>query len=178
MTRNPYSDFELHIKHLAATLKAQKERHEVASGGKVSSLEDVRGAPIPEVEYLRKQIYQQKRVLTEILKMLPEECWLPASLLVGTLICDAATLGSYLIDTPARQTLDQKRIGGKSGSASGKARTKGAAEKWQDRTVDMANAIRAKNPKLSIAAIAENVEKQWKGGLPVGHRRLFPARAQ
>jgi hypothetical protein len=173
MKRHPSGNFKLHIEHLAETVKAQKKRHELASGGKVSSLEDVGEASIPGVEYLRKQIYRQKRVFMEILKKLPEECWLPASLLVGTLICDAAMLGSYLIDTPRRQSLERRRIGRKCGTASGKTRTESAAKKWQDRAVDMANEIRAKKPGFSVAAIARNVETRWSGNFPVGFRRLY-----
>jgi hypothetical protein len=173
MTRVQTPDFIRNIENLAVRIKVQQERHEAASGGKVSALKDIKGAPIVEVDYLRTRIYELKRELSAILLKLPEEYWVRVSILIGHLIGDAAKLGSYVVDTPLRQTLDRRRVGRKSGEASGKARAAGAAMTWQDRAVDMANAIRARNPALSIAKTATRVEEQWPGKLPCGHRRLY-----
>jgi hypothetical protein len=97
--------------------------------------------------------------------------------LLNNLIGAAMRGGAYVLDTPSRQALDQRRVssslGKKRGKASGKARTESASKKWQDRAIDMANEIRAKKQGFSVAAIAKTVEAQWSGTFPVGFRRLY-----
>jgi hypothetical protein len=97
--------------------------------------------------------------------------------LLNNLIGAAMHLGAYRLDTPSRQALDLSRVsslqGRMRGKASAKAHAERVAKEWQNAAVDMANAIRAKYPALSIAKIATKVEAQWADEFPVGYPRLY-----
>ena len=116
---------------------------------------------------------EERKELMEMIYLLPPKYWFRGMLLVSDLIADVARLGAYLINTPTRETLDKKRRGTKLGMKSGQVRAERSAKKWQDKAVVLAEEIRERRPQLSTRVIAEKVEEQWGGKLPIGFRRLY-----
>ena len=88
---------------------------------------------------------------------------------------DAASRIDRSLLPPVIEMRTKRVSGGVGGKASGKKRAQFAADQWQTKAIDLANAIREEKPRPTTE-IAQVVEARWpqdaKKRLPVKHERL------